>query len=119
MSNPPSAATHTGPLVIKPYAFPDPSCQARVASVIAIDPQLNPTPAPPSYTPQTRFSSDDLEHLVRIVAEEEPWAKPHSQVTKSWGAVLQRLQSKGRFQSSCITTIQNKVNVLIAWQEVP
>lgn len=116
MSNPPSPNLHTKPLVVKPYTFPDPSCQACVASILAIDPQLNPPP--PGHTQRSKFSAEDLERLVCLAAEEELWSKPHGQITSSWKGILKRLQSEGRFQTSSITTIQNKLNALVAWQEV-
>ena len=107
---------HTEPLVIKPYTFPNPSCQAHLNPIPAINPQLN---APsPGQTHRTKFSGEDLEWLICLAVEKEPWAKPHSQVTKSWKAILNQLQLEGRFQTSSVTTIQNKLNALIAWQEV-
>ena len=118
MQNTPPPTQHTEPLVVKPYAFPNPSCQARVASLLTIDPRLNPSASPPGPTHRTKFSAEDLEQLVRFAAKEEPWTKPHGQVTNSWRSILKDLQSEGRFQSSSITTIQNKLNALVAWQEV-
>lgn len=121
MSDPQQPATpHTEPLVVRPYGFPDPSCQARSASVLAIDPRLNPTLVPPGQPPRskTKFSTDDLERLVHFAAEERPWTKPHGQITKSWKTILKKLQSEGRFKTSSVTTVQNKLNVLVAWQEV-
>ena len=114
MSNCPSPAMFTQPSVIKPYAFPDPSCQAR--PIHTIDPQLNVPP--PSRNRRAKFSVEDLEWLVRLAAEKEPWAKPHGQIRNSWKEILDQLQSEGRFQTSSVTTIQNKLNALIAWQEV-
>ena len=109
--SPPS--THTRPLIIKPYGFPDTISQPAVVS--AVDPGLD---SMPRRLPKARFSSEDLERLVRFAAEEEPWAKPHGGRANAWKKILDRLQSEGRFQGSCTTTLQNKVNALVAWQEV-
>ena len=87
--------------------------KACVASILAIDPQLNPPP--PGHTQRSKFSAEDLERLVCLAAEEELWSKPHGQITSSWKGILKRLQSEGRFQTSSITTIQNKLNALVAW----
>lgn len=113
--NPPPLTMYTKPVIIKPYTFPDPSCQAR-PPIPGIDPQL--CPPPPDRTHRTKFSAEDLERLVRLAVDEEPWAKPRGQVTKSWNTILMKLQSEGRFRTSSITTIQNKLNGLLAWQEV-
>lgn len=109
---------HTKPLVVKPYNFPNSSCQAHHASILAIDPRLAAVPVPPGPHHKTRFLAKDLERLVHFAAEEEPWTKPHGQVTNSWKTVLVHLQSEGQFKSSSPTTIQNKLNALVAWQEV-
>ena len=67
---------HTEPLVIKPYTFPNPSCQAHLNPIPAINPQLN---APsPGQTHRTKFSGEDLEWLICLAVEKEPWAKPQS-----------------------------------------
>ena len=113
--NPPPLTMYTKPVIIKPYTFPDPSCQA-CPPIPGIDPQL--CPPPPDRTHRTKFSAEDLERLVRLAVDEEPWAKPRGQVTKSWNTILMKLQSEGRFRTSSITTIQNKLNGLLAWQEV-
>jgi hypothetical protein len=109
---------HTNPLTVKPYSFLNPSCQARRTSILTIDPRLTPAPVPPGPRHRTKFSGKDLERLVRFAAEEEPWTKPHGQVTNSWKTVLGRLQSEGWFKSSSPTTVQNKLNALVVWQEV-
>jgi len=106
------STTYIEPVVIRPHAFPDPVSHP----IPAIDPQLN---SPSSRRiPRTSFSPEDLTRLVFVTAEEDPWAKPHGQITKTWNKVLEQLQSEGRFEMSSITTLQNKVNALIAWQEV-
>ena len=81
-----------------------------------IDPQLSLSTF--RHVPKTKFSADDLERLVRLTAEELPWTKPRGQVTRAWENVLQQLQLEGRFETSSVTTLQNKINVLVAWQEV-
>lgn len=116
MSNFSSPTTHTNPAIIKPYAFPNPSSWTHATPIPAIDPRLNPSP--PGRTRRTKYSAEDLEQLVRLAAEEEPWAKPHGQITNSWKEILERLQSEGHFQGSSLTTIQNKLNALLAWQRV-
>ena len=55
-------------------------------------------------------------HRERIT--EQARTKPHGQITRSWGEILDTLQSKGHFKRSSMTTIQNKVNALIVWQKV-
>ena len=114
MSNHPSPAISTQPSVIKPYTFLDPSCQAR--PIHTIDPQLNVPP--PSRNHRAKFSPEDLKWLVRLATEKEPWAKPHGQIRNSWKEILDQLQSEGHFQTSSVTTTQNKLSTLIAWQEV-
>jgi len=113
MSNPPTLNLCTKLLVVKPYTFPNPSCQAHVASILTIDPQLNPPP--PGHTQRSKFSPEDLKWLVYLATEEEPWSKPHGQITNSWRGILKWLQSEGHFQTSSVTTIQNKLNTLITW----
>ena len=109
-----SSTLHTTPLIIKPYTFPD--TVSNPAAVPMIDPELNP---PPRRIPKTRFTAEELERLVRLVAEEEPWTKPHGEITKSWNKVLHKLQSEGdRFEWSTVATLQNKVNALLTWQKV-
>lgn len=116
MSNPPLSTMYTQPAIIKPYAFPNPSCQAR-PPIPGIDPQLHPG-SPPDHPRRVKFSAEDLKHLARLAAEEEPWAKPHGQIMKSWDMILRQLQSEGRFRTSSVSTLQNKLNTLVAWQEV-
>jgi len=116
MANPQPPARYTDPAVIYPYAFPDASVQAR-PPIPWIDPTLNPLPLD---LPQRQlFSPDDLEWLIRLAADAEPWAQPHGQRTKMWNVILNKLRSDGRFKTSSVTTIRNKLNTIVAWQEVP
>ena len=108
-------ATYTEPAVIKPYAFPDASVEARPL-IPWIDPAL--TAPPPGHTHRPKFTPEALERLVRIAAEVKPWTKPRGEITKAWNGILQDLQSEGHFTTSSVTTIQNKLKALIAWQEV-
>jgi len=116
MANPQPPTRYIDPAVISPFAFPDPSIQAR-PPIPWFDPTLNPIP--PELPRRHSFSADDLESLVRFAADTEPWAQPRGQRTKAWNAILNKLQSEGRFKASSVTTIQNKLNALVAWQEVP
>ena len=106
---------YTKPAVIKPYAFPDTSVEA-CPPIPWIDPAL--TASPVSQTHRMTFSTKALEWLVCLATEVEPWAKPRGQVTKAWNGLLERLQLEGHFTTSSVTTIQNKLSALIAWQEV-
>jgi len=115
MANPQLPTRYIEPAVIKPYAFPDPLVQAR-PPIPWIDPTLNPLP--PDLPRCQLFSLDNLECLVSFVADAEPWAQPHGQRTKVWKVILDKLQSENRFKASSIATIQNKLNMLVAWQEV-
>ena len=108
------STAHTEPITIQPYTFPD--TISNPAVIPAIGPELN---SPTHRLPETRFSSDDLERLVWLVAEEEPWTKPHGERTNAWNRVLNQLQSeRSGFEGTPITTLQNKVNALVAWQAV-
>ena len=98
-------ATYT---VIKPYAFP--------ALIPAIDPQLSSSP--PTCGTRTRFTEEELDQLIRIAADEDPWKRPHGQVGPAWRRILACLQEQKKFEGSSITTLQNKVNAFIAWQKV-
>lgn len=106
-------ATHTNAAVIKPYSFLN---TAMLLSIPAIDPQLSSSPR--AHTSRSKSSEKDLERLVRITVEEDPWMKPHGKAAKAWKDILEQLQSEQRFESSSVADIQNKVNALIAWQEV-
>ena len=99
---------HTTPTVTKPYGFP--------TTIPAIDPWLSSSS--PSRTTRSKVSGEDLEQLVRITAEEDPWGKPYGQITKAWERVLKQLQLEQCFKNSHVTTLQNKINCFIAWQEV-
>ena len=94
---------YTPPAIVRPYRFPDPSPQAR-PPVPGIDPLIHPPP--PSYTRRPRFTAEDLARLVRVAARKEPWKKPHGEIMKAWGEVLDALKLEGRFETSSAATIQ-------------
>ena len=106
-------AMHTNAVVIKPYSFLN---TAMLLSIPAIDLQLSSSPH--THTSRSKSSEQDLEWLVRITVEEDPWMKPHGKAAKTWKDIIEQLQSEQCFESSSVTNIQNKVNALIAWQEV-
>ena len=110
---------HTEPLIIKPYAFPD--TISNPITIPAIDPELDPEldPPPRRCIPKSIFTAEDLERLIRLVAEKEPWTKPHGERTKAWESVLRELQSGGgHFEFSSVATLRNKVDALISWKRV-
>ena len=114
----PVSVMHTTPFTVKPYSYPNPAtAQFPPAPVPAINPQLTAS-IPTGRTPRSKFSSQDIERLICLAAEEEPWAKPHGNITKSWNKILKKLQSEGRFEHSTVTTIRNKVGALLTWQKV-
>ena len=82
--HPPTA--HTQPLTIKPYTFPDTISNPAIISVI--NPELDP---PPYHIPRTRFTSDNLKQLVKLIAEKEPWNKPHGERKHEWEEILWKL----------------------------
>ena len=109
---------YTAPFIIKPYSFPNPStAQFPPAAVPAIDSQLSASP-PANSTSRTRFTAEEIERLVRLAAEREPWAEPRGKITESWKKLLKDLQSEGYFENSTYTTLQNKIKALVAWQKV-
>ena len=109
---------YTAWFIIKPYSFPNPStAQFPPAAVPAIDPQLFALP-PANSTSRTKFTTEEIERLVCLAAEREPWAKPHGKITESWKQLLKDLQSEVHFENSMHTTLQNKIHALITWQKV-
>ena len=86
---------HTEPLIIKPYAFPN--TISNPITIPAIDPERDPEldPPPRCRILESIFTAEDLEWLIQLVVEKEPWTKPHGERTKAWESVLRELQSGG------------------------
>ena len=75
---------HAKPLIIKPYTFPD--TISNPTTIHAIDPELDPPHC--CHILKSVFTMEDLEWLIQLVAEKEPWMKPHGGRTKAWESVL-------------------------------
>ncbi|KAF8589135.1 hypothetical protein K439DRAFT_1613025 [Ramaria rubella] len=63
------------------------------------------------------FSMNDLDQLLRVVIEVDPYMAPHKQVGERWREVTKCVQAAGYCLGHDHDTLKNKVAVLLAWVE--
>ncbi|KZP21023.1 hypothetical protein FIBSPDRAFT_891416 [Athelia psychrophila] len=68
---------------------------------------------------RAHYSAMELEELVRITIEENPFGAKHGEKGATWKRVAQRLKALGYFRTSSAETIKHKLMSLIAYQEDP
>ncbi|RDX41132.1 hypothetical protein OH76DRAFT_1503083 [Lentinus brumalis] len=78
-----------------------------------------PGPAPASQPDQAvsaarvAFSALELQQMVTVTTQHNPYLAPRSRRGETWAAVLRDLQSQGLCLTSSVRTIQNKVKALL------
>lgn len=66
-----------------------------------------------------KFSSNELEELIRVTIQRNPWAAKHKEKGKAWDEVRATLQSTGLCEGTSSATLRNKVENMIKWHTDP
>ncbi|GJE91824.1 hypothetical protein PsYK624_079750 [Phanerochaete sordida] len=99
----------------------DASCDAPLLeSELAEETQPQPsTHASATKRKRKTFSTHDLEELIRMTIERNPWGAKHSEKGKTWEGIRRSLQAAGMFEGVSVGTLRNKVDGMIKWHEDP